>query len=613
MLGIIGPGQALARGETVACMLESLLQEPGLVSGSLRDDALDVAAGWTVHPGSYSDCLPVWNEAGDIGLLLVGEHYADPSEAARLRSAGHQFTPGDASGLVHLYEELGPGFCAALNGTFSGLVIDRRRQEIILFNDRFGLGRIYLHERNGSLYFATQAKALLRVLPAVRQLDLRGFGELLVCGGTLQDRTLFHGISLLPPGSRWTYSPGRGVRKESYFNRAEWETQTALPPEEYYEALKATFNRILPRYFRARQSVALSLTGGLDSRMIIAGAGFPPGQLPCYTFGGMYRDCEDVRVARRIAALCRQPYQVITVDQRFFPSYLELASKCVHLTDGAMDVSGAVGLYVNRLARGIAPIRMTGNYGSEILRQHVAFRAGRVPAEPFAGPVASAMEQALATFQTEKQACSRLSFIAFKQVPWHHYARFAAEQSQLTIRAPYLDNELVALAYRAPAGSLLNKHLCYRYTTDMCPALTHAPTDRGMLRKPPLIPSKLVELSMELMPKAEYYFDYGMPQWLVRTDRMMGPLQLERLFLGQQKYYHFRTWYRHALAAQVKEVLLDPRALARPYLKRREVEAIVARHTNGRGNHTLTLHKLMTCELLHRLLLEPSTPVALCT
>jgi len=52
---------------------------------------------------------------------------------------------------------------------------------------------------------------------------------------------------------------------------------------------------------------------------------------------------------------------------------------------------------------------------------------------------------------SEEAAGNQLSFIAFKQVPWHHYARLAVEQSQITIRSPFLDNDLVALAFQAPS------------------------------------------------------------------------------------------------------------------------------------------------------------------
>ncbi len=45
----------------------------------------------------------------------------------------------------------------------------------------------------------------------------------------------------------------------------------------------------------------MSLTGGLDTRMIMAWHKAAPGSLPCYTFGGKYRECRDVIVARQVA------------------------------------------------------------------------------------------------------------------------------------------------------------------------------------------------------------------------------------------------------------------------------------------------------------------------
>src|SRR5207248_2495304 len=129
---------------------------------------------------------------------------------------------------------------------------------------------IYFHENGGSFYFASEAKALLRVIPRTRQLDERGFAELLACGCVLQNRTLFSGISLLPGGSVWIFSGGRSPQKDSYFTREQWERQPELGASEYYEEFKATWKRILPRYFHAGEQAALSLTGGVDSRMMLA-------------------------------------------------------------------------------------------------------------------------------------------------------------------------------------------------------------------------------------------------------------------------------------------------------------------------------------------------------
>ncbi len=104
--------------------------------------------------------------------------------------------------------------------------------------------------------------------------------------------------------------------------------------------------------------------------------------------------------------------------------------------------------------------------------------------------------------------------------------------------------------------------------------------------------------------KAEYAYDHGMPQWLARIDHLLSPLHPERLFLGRHKYYHFRVWYRDALSEYVREMLLDPRTLSRPYLDRKGVEAVVRGHVKGNRNYTYEIHTLLTLELLHRLFVD---------
>ena len=95
-----------------------------------------------------------------------------------------------------------------------------------------------------------------------------------------------------------------------------------------------------------------------------------------------------------------------------------------------------------------------------------------------------------------------------------------------------------------------------------------------------------------------------MPQWIARIDRKLSALRLEKLFLGRQKYYHFRTWYRHQLASYVKDILLDPRSRSRFYVNGAALEPLVNDHVSGLRNYTVEIHKLLSLELLHRTLLD---------
>lgn len=592
MSGIAGIfGSAPTAGRDVTQMLSCVRHEPWYTSGTVSEPGVGCHVAWANQRGSFSDAMPLWNATRDVCIVFAGEEFSDVDAA------------GDAHYLVAMYEKHGPSFVARLNGWFCGVVLDLRKRIAILFNDRYGVKRIYWRQTDQGLYFASEAKALLRIFPDSRSLDADAVAQTFSFGCVLQNRTLFPGLSLLPPAASWTFAAAARLEKHSYFTPAEWEQQDVLAPSDFYQEFRESFLQLLPRYFRGPGQVAMSLTGGLDGRMIMAWARRPPGALPCYSFGSSYRDCRDVRLARRIAQVCRQPHTTIEAGKEFIAQFATLAPRSVYLSDGTMDVSGAVELYVNHMAREIAPTRLTGNYGSEIVRANVAFRPRDLTPRMFEPEFFGRIEQAADTYQAERQGHD-LSFIAFKQVPWHHHARLSVEQSQLTLRSPFLDNDLVGLMYRAPKAVLAGKDLSLRLIHDGDPALAAIPTDRGVAFGPATISSRVRNLVQEFTVRAEYAYDYGMPQWLAKVDNAIAPLGLERLFLGRHKFYHFRTWYRHALAPYVKEVLLDRRSLERSYFRPGVLEGLVENHTSGRANYTLEIHRALTLELTHRELLD---------
>jgi len=590
--GIIGPsipnGAATSQ---IDAMVRCLAHEPDFVTGSLRNDDLALQLGWASRPGSAAGCALAWNGRRDTCLLFFGD----------------DFGPGanTAESLILLYEKRGPGFLLELNGCFSGLLVDLRQQKVILFNDRYGLSRIYLHESPDGFFFSSEAKSLLAVLPQLRQIDQRGLAEFFSVGCVLQNRSLFQGISLLPGGAMWTFHRDGRIDQGRYFDPKTWEQQEILGATAYSERLREVFGRITPHYLKGPRRVGMSLTGGLDGRMIMAWAKAAPGSLPCYTFGGRYRDCADVRIARKLAKICGQPHTTIPMGNDFFTDFPALAEKTVWLTDGAMDVSGAVELYVNRLAREIAPVRLTGNYGSEILRSNVAFRPGSLDTALFTPEFCRLLGEAAETYRSEA-AGHRLSFIAFKQIPWHHYARLAVEKSQLAPRTPFLDNELVALAYQAPLESAGSTAPLLQLITEGNPALGSVGTDRALRRRPLPILTRLATAWQEFTAKAEYAYDYGMPGWLAQADHAVARLHVERLFLGRHKFYHFRVWYRDQLGGYLR-ASLDSGDSPSCY-RDGSVGKIVRGHLSGRSNRTLELHKLLSVQLIEKLLLRSPCP-----
>jgi asparagine synthase (glutamine-hydrolysing) len=176
----------------------------------------------------------------------------------------------------------------------------------------------------------------------------------------------------------------------------------------------------------------------------------------------------------------------------------------------------------------------------------------------------------------------------------------ALEETQLTVRSPYLDNDFIRTVYQAPKGPPAVSDVRLRLVSEGHPALARIPTDRGVASDSSPLSATVARMLAEFTYKAEYAYDYGMPHWLAKIDQRFSLLQLERLFLGRHKMFHFRVWYRDVLAQYVREMLLDARTLSRPYLERKAVEAVVRGHLSGQRNYTSEIHKLLTLELLQR-------------
>lgn len=583
-------------------MVESMRHELFYSSGTWSDESLGVYIGWVDHDAWSANAMPLMNESGNRVLLFSGEEFPEPRTAEKLKQNGHILNIDDYSYLVHLSEEE-MNFPAGLNGQFHGLLVDRSAGTATLFNDRWGLRRIYYHEAKDGFYFAAEAKAILTVQPELRNIDYRGLGELISLGCVLEDRSIFKGIEVLPGASKWVFRRGSLESRGKYFTPEEWENQSQLEPDLFYREVREAYSRNLPRYFAGHNKIGMSLTGGLDTRMILAWQKPVPDSLPCYTFGSSYRDNRDVSIARKVAGLCGLPHQVLELGSEYRARFAHYAERTVYLSDGTASVYQSPDLYLNERVRQIAPVRMTGNYGDQILRHITIFRPAAQPAGLFSAELLDQVAAANVSYARIAQTHA-LTRAAFKQAPWYYHGLLALESTQVTMRTPYVDNDLVKLMYRAPASVLDNNEVRVRLIGDGDPKLRGIRTDLGFAGPGGKLGEMVSSKWQEFTFKSEYAYDHGMPASLAKADHLVSWLHLEGIFLGRHKFSHFRIWYRDQLANYVREMLLDSRSLSRPYLRRGAVEKIVAGHLRGDENHTKTIHRLLTLEHLHRLFVD---------
>jgi asparagine synthase (glutamine-hydrolysing) len=598
--GIISRLPAADCLRTVQTMTAAMQHETFHTLGNFAVAELGVYGGWVAQENSFAAGQVFENKTKDVALIFCGEVFVEPAVKAQLRRDGHQFPETGGAWLVPLYEARGDKFFEELNGLFSGLLIDRRQKKVFLFNDRYGMERLYWHETPDAFYFATEAKALLRVLPETREFDADGVAHYFGVGCTMGWRSLFRGIQMLPGGSLWIFESGH-CRKEKYFSPASWESQPELSAADYEAQFAATFKKILPRYFEAETSVGMALTGGFDTRMILACRSESTRSPVCYTFAGVDHKTLDDKIAARVAAACGLPHQLLPVRPDFFADFAAHTDRTVFLSDGTFGVTGAHEIYFHRQARQLSPVRLTGNYGSEVFRGVSTFKPIGLKPQIFNPNFAAAVDVAAGQLAIHRTHAD--TFALFKEIPWNLFGSVAAGRSQVVFRTPYLDNALVKLAYQSPQALRKSSLPASRLVAANSSILSAIPTDRGYAGKNSGLAFLSRRVFSEVTFKLDYYSNEGLPKKLAAFNPLFRLAGKTCGWAGMHKYLRYSHWFRNELKAFVSERLAAA-ARHEKYFNPEIIGSLAARHAGGRENFTPEINAVLTLESIERQLFK---------
>ena len=585
-------------------MVRAVEHESFYATGVVSDDRAGVHVGWAGHGDRFPNGLPLVSQSGEITAVVVGQLFGEACDLASQTRDSAWVALADA---LDADDRRAEHQLRSLNGWFAGVLIDANRGTCALFNDRYGMHRLFYSQSAHGAYFASEAKALLAVLPETRAFDPTGLAEFASCGCTLGEQSLFRGVRVLPGASLLRFVGTASPRRRQYFDRAEWEARSALRVPEFTSRFVEAFVRIVPTYVPKDVSAAVSLTGGLDSRMVLAAAAAAPGTLPCYTFGSEHRDTLDVVVSRQIAARCGQPHYVVTLGSDFRGALPGLIEKSVSLSDGYLGLSGAAEVFANAAVRRIASVRLTGNYGGESLRGVRAFDCDTSLGRLFAPELRGQFTSAALTFHQQAAGMPGPSFAVFHQAPHQGYGRLAIESSQVVPRTPFFDNELIELCYQSPRD-FDGLALAVAVLSVCQPALLDVPTDRGVLGTGGPVRRSVRRAVREGLFKAEYLASHGMPDFLVRRAALRRWLGLEKRLLGRHKFYHLRSLLRDDLEAYVRDTLSSRGPALGSYFDQKAVATVLDEHYSDRRNHTGAIDTMLTIAVTHRNLLAPISP-----
>ncbi len=292
-----------------------------------------------------------------VYIWLDGEFF-DGREAAQCEG-------GDPAVLYRLYQEAADlSNLKRIDGIFSAVIFDSNKQLVHLATDRFGLRYLYWTVHEEGLLWTSEVKAVL-AHPGFRpKIDERAVTQFHEVGYLLEDRTWLKGVELLSSGTVLTWDiRDRSLRRARYWWWDEIHAQGAnVDRSEVLEVAGRGFKDAVERRSGLGDGIGVTLSGGLDSRAILAAIPARSEPVHAFTFGKS--GCDDIRIAKRAAIAKGAVHHVVEIDAR---NWFSDRLKGVWWTDGHLNLMHMHGIELLDRMKGIVKINLHGFLGDVIM------------------------------------------------------------------------------------------------------------------------------------------------------------------------------------------------------------------------------------------------------
>ncbi len=476
---------------------------------------------------------PVESESGAVAAVFNGELYNFRELRRELEAKGHQIRgTGDSPLIPHAYEEWGLDFPTHLDGMFAIALWDRAAERLVLVRDRLGKKPLlYARLPDGSLAFASETKALLRLPALPRELDLQQLDAFLAL--QYVPRSGLKAVEKVPPGSL-VVAEGGTVRSERY-----WRPRPAAGTAsdgEWVERVRSEVTAAVRRRLVSDVPLGALLSGGLDSSIVVSAmAAASPEPVRTFTIGFPDRRYDERAHAREVAARFGARHEELEVDPG--PGLLDRLAGVFDEPFG--DEAALPLLLVCEATRRHVTVALVGDGGDEAFGGYQRYRAhalaGRVPRRLAAlgtgalGVLPAARRQPRSTLFRARRFLD-----AAAQPPAARYARLV-EVFPLELRRALWTDEA-----RAQAASTLLPHdpdlrlvdIESYLPGDLLPKSDLASMAVSLELRSPLLDHHVVELGLALPPslaagkralQKAFAADLPRRDALAREDRLRRP------------------------------------------------------------------------------------------
>jgi len=564
-----------------------------------------------VDAGVYNAApQPVWNEACSLAVVFAGRLIRDGVEDGDPARS-------DAHYLLSLYAREGVAMCARLRGSFALALYDAIRRWVIVVADRMGTFPIYYAHREGRFLFAPNQHPLLcdPFIPAA--IDLTALAQYMRFQQLLHDTSFFEAIKLLRGGHYllydiahdhlteacyWAFDPERPMRSDLSFAEAADETARLVV-------------QAVDRCSRGPHRVGIFLSGGLDSRIIVAALGQLGHRPPALTFGSP--TSRDVYYAALVAEQTGLDHHLCPrTDGHWVKEYWR---SHLMLTDGSHSWIHMHGIYALAEARERMDVNLSGFAGDGPLSGTcirdvylAAHDEMSYAAAIFDGlrtienwpAMSETDEQLLFTpelFQTVKGrafASLREAIAPFLRYPeplrtelffeyvsdirhYSHYLSF--KRAAVEVGLPFIDPDLWDFVFYLPGDYRKDRRLSRAVLSRLSPSLARVPYDHD----------ELLPTDNRLLRSA-HHFSARIRR---RAQRLLGVQTQSRATLHSD----YENWLRAELREWAESILFDRRTQERGLFEPAFLRSLWQRHLAGGDPSTLgTVAPIMSYELMLR-------------
>lgn len=211
---------------------------------------------------SVSGRQPMRARNGSV-ISFNGEIYNYRELRAELAPHWDFCSASDTETILAAYDRWGLDCLSHLRGMFAFALWDGCR--LFAARDRFGIKPFYYATVDGTLYFASEMKALLPLLPEIAT-DPEALAEYMAFQYTLGERTLFKQINSLLPGHALTVEDGE-VKVFRYWD-VHYERDRDHTPRWFSEQIRERLSDSIQVHLRSDVPVGAYISGGIDSSLI---------------------------------------------------------------------------------------------------------------------------------------------------------------------------------------------------------------------------------------------------------------------------------------------------------------------------------------------------------